>query len=71
MKNQGFDKSGSCPNNPHGFGCTQHCKGHGVVRCWTCGNPVAEHPTLEMCQDYNPDLDREGVPYSVRGRRDR
>jgi hypothetical protein len=69
MKGSGFDKSGSCPNNPRGFGCLQNCKGHGVVKCWTCGKPVADHPTTEMCLDYDPKLDREGVPYSGRGRK--
>jgi hypothetical protein len=69
MKNQGFNKIDSCPNNPGGFGCTQHCKGHGVVTCWTCGDLVSKHQSLGACQDYNPDVDREGVPSTVRGRR--
>jgi hypothetical protein len=68
MKGEGFNKTGSCPNNPGGFGCTPTCKGHGIVKCWTCGKPVAEHESLGACQDYNPDLDREGAPYTARGR---
>jgi hypothetical protein len=69
VKGEGFDKSGSCPNNPDGFGCTQHCKGHGVVTCKTCGGLVSEHESLGACQNYNPKLNREGVPDTVRGRR--
>jgi hypothetical protein len=72
MKNQGFDKTGSCPNNPHGFGCVQTCRGHGVLKCWTCGKLTRDHETYEMCLDYDPKLNRDGVPYHdrlTRGRR--
>ena len=69
MRGQGFDKRDSCPNNPDGFGCRSTCKGHGVVKCWTCGNPVADHPTYQECLDYDPNLDREDIPWSGKGRK--
>jgi hypothetical protein len=55
MRGKGFNKVDSCPNNPGGFGCSQDCKGHGILRCWTCGKLTRDHPTLETkCQPLGP-----------------